>query len=77
TLRLKKKKQPRKNIMRKACGQIFMETDESPQDGSVTASVTDSDSVHVQTQTGQNSIPTLAQVSVAGPSTGRALQLQL
>ncbi|PNI60879.1 CREM isoform 19, partial [Pan troglodytes] len=31
-------------------------------DGSITASLTESKSAHVQTQTGQNSIPALAQL---------------
>nr|XP_021520847.1 cAMP-responsive element modulator isoform X10 [Aotus nancymaae] len=51
--------------------QMTMETVESQHDGSVTASLTKRKSVHMQTQTGQNSIPALAQVSVAGSGTGR------
>ncbi|XP_008998416.1 cAMP-responsive element modulator isoform X9 [Callithrix jacchus] len=51
--------------------QMTMETVESQHDGSVTASLTESKSAHMQTQTGQNSIPALAQVSVAGSGTGR------
>ncbi|XP_004476171.2 cAMP-responsive element modulator isoform X18 [Dasypus novemcinctus] len=51
--------------------QMTMETIEFQQDGSVTDSVAESKSAHMQTQTGQNSIPTLAQVSVAGSGTGR------
>nr|KAF6431015.1 cAMP responsive element modulator [Rousettus aegyptiacus] len=51
--------------------QMTMETIESQQDGSITDSVAESESAHMQTQTGQNSIPTLAQVSVAGSGTGR------
>ncbi|XP_035163071.1 cAMP-responsive element modulator isoform X3 [Callithrix jacchus] len=50
---------------------MTMETVESQHDGSVTASLTESKSAHMQTQTGQNSIPALAQVSVAGSGTGR------
>ncbi|MBZ3871060.1 cAMP-responsive element modulator [Sciurus carolinensis] len=51
--------------------QMTMETIESRQDGSITDSVAERESAHMQTQTGQNSIPTLAQVSVAGSGTGR------
>uniref|UniRef100_A0A2K6B6Q0 cAMP-responsive element modulator n=1 Tax=Macaca nemestrina TaxID=9545 RepID=A0A2K6B6Q0_MACNE len=50
---------------------MTMETVESQHDGSITASLTESKSAHMQTQTGQNSIPALAQVSVAGSGTGR------
>ncbi|GAB5573385.1 cAMP-responsive element modulator isoform X1 [Prionailurus iriomotensis] len=50
---------------------MTMETIESQQDGSVTDSVAERESADMQTQTGQNSIPTLAQVSVAGSGTGR------
>ncbi|XP_006888980.1 PREDICTED: cAMP-responsive element modulator isoform X2 [Elephantulus edwardii] len=50
---------------------MTMETIESQQDGSITDSVAESETAHMQTQTGQNSIPTLAQVSVAGSGTGR------
>uniref|UniRef100_A0A8C2RQ63 cAMP-responsive element modulator n=1 Tax=Capra hircus TaxID=9925 RepID=A0A8C2RQ63_CAPHI len=50
---------------------MTMETIDSQQDGSLPDSVAESESAHMQTQTGQNSIPTLAQVSVAGSSTGR------
>uniref|UniRef100_A0A2K5H8G2 cAMP-responsive element modulator n=2 Tax=Colobus angolensis palliatus TaxID=336983 RepID=A0A2K5H8G2_COLAP len=50
---------------------MTMETVESQHDGSITASLTESKSAHLQTQTGQNSIPALAQVSVAGSGTGR------
>ncbi|KAM8979560.1 cAMP-responsive element modulator isoform X15 [Antechinus flavipes] len=53
----------RKKYIKTSIRQMTMETVESQQDGSVTDSVTDSDSAHVQTQTGQNSIPTLAQVA--------------
>lgn len=41
---------------------MTMETVESQHDGSITASLTESKSAHMQTQTGQNSIPALAQV---------------
>ncbi|KAI2555517.1 CREM isoform 21 [Pan troglodytes] len=41
---------------------MTMETVESQHDGSITASLTESKSAHVQTQTGQNSIPALAQL---------------
>ncbi|XP_007504789.2 cAMP-responsive element modulator isoform X12 [Monodelphis domestica] len=53
----------RKKYIKTSIRQMTMETVESQQDGSVTDSVTDNDSAHVQTQTGQNSIPTLAQVA--------------
>lgn len=43
---------------------MTMETIESHQDGSVTDSVAESESAHMQTQTDQNSIPTLAQVNL-------------
>ncbi|XP_065729087.1 cAMP-responsive element modulator isoform X12 [Phocoena phocoena] len=49
---------------------MTMEID-SQQDGSIPDSVAESESAHMQMQTGQNSIPTLAQVSVAGSGTGR------
>uniref|UniRef100_A0A8C8WH72 cAMP-responsive element modulator n=1 Tax=Panthera leo TaxID=9689 RepID=A0A8C8WH72_PANLE len=42
---------------------MTMETIESQQDGSVTDSVAERESADMQTQTGQNSIPTLAQVA--------------
>uniref|UniRef100_A0A2K5VKH8 cAMP-responsive element modulator n=1 Tax=Macaca fascicularis TaxID=9541 RepID=A0A2K5VKH8_MACFA len=42
---------------------MTMETVESQHDGSITASLTESKSAHMQTQTGQNSIPALAQVA--------------
>ncbi|XP_036614690.1 cAMP-responsive element modulator isoform X10 [Trichosurus vulpecula] len=61
----------RKKYIKTSLRQMTMETVESQQDGGVTDSVTDSDSAHVQAQAGQNSIPTLAQVSVAGSGTGR------
>uniref|UniRef100_A0A2K5YJZ9 cAMP-responsive element modulator n=1 Tax=Mandrillus leucophaeus TaxID=9568 RepID=A0A2K5YJZ9_MANLE len=50
---------------------MTMETVESQHDGNITASLTESKSAHMQTQTGQNSIPALAQVSVVGSGTGR------
>uniref|UniRef100_A0A8C0JHE2 cAMP-responsive element modulator n=1 Tax=Canis lupus dingo TaxID=286419 RepID=A0A8C0JHE2_CANLU len=50
---------------------MTMDTMESQQDGSVTDSVAENESAHMQNQTGQNSIPTLTQVSVAGSGTGR------
>ncbi|XP_027697386.1 cAMP-responsive element modulator isoform X10 [Vombatus ursinus] len=53
----------RKKYTKTSRRQMTMETVESQQDGSIIDSVTDSDSTHVQTQTGQNSIPTLAQVA--------------
>nr|XP_031526907.1 cAMP-responsive element modulator isoform X9 [Vicugna pacos] len=48
-----------------------METLDCQQDGGVPGSVAESESAHLQAQTGPNSAPTLAQVSVAGPGTGR------
>uniref|UniRef100_A0A8C0CMR1 cAMP-responsive element modulator n=1 Tax=Balaenoptera musculus TaxID=9771 RepID=A0A8C0CMR1_BALMU len=42
---------------------MTMETIDSQQDGSIPDSVAESESAHMQTQTGQNSIPTLAQVA--------------
>eukprot|EP00069_Balaena_mysticetus_P020338 bmy_12851T0 len=41
---------------------MTMETIDSQQDGSIPDSVAESESAHMQTQTGQNSIPTLAQL---------------
>ncbi|XP_065777113.1 cAMP-responsive element modulator isoform X11 [Muntiacus reevesi] len=61
----------RKKYIKTNLRQMTMETIDSQQDGSLPDSVAESGSAHMQTQTGQNSIPTLAQVSVAGPSTGR------
>nr|XP_035939988.1 cAMP-responsive element modulator isoform X2 [Halichoerus grypus] len=61
----------RKKYIKTNLRQMTMETIESQQDGSVTDSVAESESAHMQTQTGQNSVPTLAQVSVAGSGTGR------
>ncbi|XP_030871008.1 cAMP-responsive element modulator isoform X9 [Gorilla gorilla gorilla] len=61
----------RKKYIKTNLRQMTMETVESQHDGSITASLTESKSAHVQTQTGQNSIPALAQVSVAGSGTGR------
>ncbi|XP_051007156.1 cAMP-responsive element modulator isoform X6 [Acomys russatus] len=59
----------RKKYMRTNVRQMTMETVESQQDGSVTHSVAEHSSVHMQS--GQISVPTLAQVSVAGSGTGR------
>ncbi|KAM4828698.1 cAMP-responsive element modulator isoform 1-T3 [Thomomys bottae] len=61
----------RKKYIKTNIRQMTMETVESPQDGSIINSVVERDSGHMQTQSGQNSIPTLAQVSVAGSGTGR------
>ncbi|XP_006158380.1 cAMP-responsive element modulator isoform X1 [Tupaia chinensis] len=61
----------RKERIKTDLRQMTMETVESQQHGSVTDSVTQSESARVQTQTGPNAIPTLAQVSVAGSGTGR------
>ncbi|XP_064447907.1 cAMP-responsive element modulator isoform X2 [Mirounga angustirostris] len=61
----------RKKYIKTNLRQMTMETIEYQQDGSVTDSVAKSESAHMQTQTGQNSVPTLAQVSVAGSGTGR------
>uniref|UniRef100_Q03060-19 Isoform 16 of cAMP-responsive element modulator n=1 Tax=Homo sapiens TaxID=9606 RepID=Q03060-19 len=52
----------RKKYIKTNPRQMTMETVESQHDGSITASLTESKSAHVQTQTGQNSIPALAQV---------------
>ncbi|XP_052585491.1 cAMP-responsive element modulator isoform X6 [Peromyscus californicus insignis] len=59
----------RKKYMRTNVRQMTMETVESQQDRSVTHSVAERSSAHMQT--GQISVPTLAQVSVAGSGTGR------
>ncbi|XP_077879499.1 cAMP-responsive element modulator isoform X1 [Ictidomys tridecemlineatus] len=61
----------RKKYIKTNVRQMTMETIESRQDGSITDSVAERESAHMHTQTGQNSIPTLAQVSVAGSGTGR------
>ncbi|XP_006736245.2 cAMP-responsive element modulator isoform X17 [Leptonychotes weddellii] len=53
----------RKKYIKTNLRQMTMETIESQQDGSVTDSVAESESAHTQTQTGQNSVPTLAQVA--------------
>ncbi|XP_073912489.1 cAMP-responsive element modulator isoform X13 [Castor canadensis] len=53
----------RKKYIKTNIRQMTMETVEPQQDGSVTDSVAESDSAHMQTQAGQNSIPTLAQVA--------------
>uniref|UniRef100_A0A2K5YJY6 cAMP responsive element modulator n=1 Tax=Mandrillus leucophaeus TaxID=9568 RepID=A0A2K5YJY6_MANLE len=49
---------------------MTMETVESQHDGNITASLTESKSAHMQTQTGQNSIPALAQVGNRQESLG-------
>ncbi|XP_007645321.1 cAMP-responsive element modulator isoform X12 [Cricetulus griseus] len=59
----------RKKYMRTNVRHMTMETVESQQDRSVTHSVAEHSSAHMQT--GQISVPTLAQVSVAGSGTGR------
>ncbi|XP_036776127.1 cAMP-responsive element modulator isoform X12 [Manis pentadactyla] len=56
----------RKKYIKSNLRQMTMETIESQQDGSVTESMAGSKSAHMQTQTGQNSIPTLAQVATLG-----------
>ncbi|XP_007471406.1 PREDICTED: cAMP-responsive element modulator isoform X3 [Lipotes vexillifer] len=61
----------RKKYIKTNLRQMTMETIDSQQDGSIPDSVAESESAHMQMQTGQNSIPTLAQVSVAGSGTGR------
>ncbi|XP_048223358.1 cAMP-responsive element modulator isoform X8 [Perognathus longimembris pacificus] len=53
----------RKKYIKTNIRQMAMETVESPQDGSIINSVVERDSGHMQTQSGQNSIPTLAQVA--------------
>ncbi|XP_045868081.1 cAMP-responsive element modulator isoform X12 [Meles meles] len=53
----------RKKYIKTNLRQMTMETIESQQDGSVTDSMAETESAHMQTQTGQNSIPTLAQVA--------------
>ncbi|XP_008000995.1 cAMP-responsive element modulator isoform X14 [Macaca nemestrina] len=53
----------RKKYIKTNLRQMTMETVESQHDGSITASLTESKSAHMQTQTGQNSIPALAQVA--------------
>ncbi|XP_058600309.1 cAMP-responsive element modulator isoform X18 [Neofelis nebulosa] len=53
----------RKKYIKTNLRQMTMETIESQQDGSVTDSVAERESADMQTQTGQNSIPTLAQVA--------------
>ncbi|XP_053115626.1 cAMP-responsive element modulator isoform X1 [Hemicordylus capensis] len=50
--------------------QMTMETGES-QDGNAADSVAESDSANIQSPSGQNQISTIAQVSVAGSTTGR------
>ncbi|XP_053428395.1 cAMP-responsive element modulator isoform X13 [Nycticebus coucang] len=53
----------RKKYIKTNLRQMTMETIESHRDGSVRGSVPESESARIQTQTGQNSIPTLAQVA--------------
>ncbi|KAM4812568.1 cAMP-responsive element modulator isoform X21 [Ictidomys tridecemlineatus] len=53
----------RKKYIKTNVRQMTMETIESRQDGSITDSVAERESAHMHTQTGQNSIPTLAQVA--------------
>ncbi|XP_049482949.1 cAMP-responsive element modulator isoform X12 [Panthera uncia] len=53
----------RKKYIKTNLRQMTMETIESQQDGSVTDSVAERESADMQTQTGQNSVPTLAQVA--------------
>ncbi|XP_042331353.1 cAMP-responsive element modulator isoform X3 [Sceloporus undulatus] len=50
---------------------MTMETGESQQDGSAADSVAESDSANIQSPPSQNQISTIAQVSVAGSTTGR------
>lgn len=61
----------RKKYIKTNLRQMTMETIESRPDGSLPDSVAESESAHMQTQAAQNSVPTLAQVSVAGSGTGR------
>ncbi|CAI5788992.1 cAMP-responsive element modulator isoform X2 [Podarcis lilfordi] len=51
--------------------QMTMETGESQQDGNAADSVAESDAATIQSPSGQNQISTIAQVSVAGSTTGR------
>ncbi|XP_012787461.2 cAMP-responsive element modulator isoform X12 [Sorex araneus] len=53
----------RKKYIKTNLRQMTMETIESRQDGSITDTVAESESAQMQTQTGQNSISTLAQVA--------------
>ncbi|XP_044280527.1 cAMP-responsive element modulator isoform X1 [Varanus komodoensis] len=50
---------------------MTMETGDSQQDASAADSVAESDSANIQSPPGQNQISTIAQVSVAGSTTGR------
>ncbi|XP_054847101.1 cAMP-responsive element modulator isoform X2 [Eublepharis macularius] len=50
---------------------MTMEAGESQQDGSTADSVAESDSANIQSLSGQSQISTIAQVSVAGSTTGR------
>ncbi|XP_060104109.1 cAMP-responsive element modulator isoform X3 [Heteronotia binoei] len=51
--------------------QMTMEAGESQQDGSAADSVAESDSANIQSLSGQSQISAIAQVSVAGSTTGR------
>ncbi|XP_013835754.1 cAMP-responsive element modulator isoform X19 [Sus scrofa] len=53
----------RKKYIKTNLRQMTMETIDSQQDGSIPDSVAESESAHMQMQTGQNSVPTLAQVA--------------
>ncbi|XP_058436589.1 cAMP-responsive element modulator isoform X16 [Marmota monax] len=53
----------RKKYIKTNVRQMTMETIESRQDGIITDFVAERESAHMHTQTGQNSIPTLAQVA--------------
>ncbi|XP_062954779.1 cAMP-responsive element modulator isoform X4 [Cynocephalus volans] len=53
----------RKKYIKTNLRQMTTEIIESQQDGSITHSVAESESAHMQTQAGQNLIPTLAQVA--------------
>ncbi|XP_066242789.1 cAMP-responsive element modulator isoform X9 [Saccopteryx leptura] len=61
----------RKKFIRTNLRQMTMEMVKSQQDGGVTDSVAERESARMEGQTGQNSVPTLAQVSVAGSGTRR------
>uniref|UniRef100_A0A8D2KB91 Uncharacterized protein n=1 Tax=Urocitellus parryii TaxID=9999 RepID=A0A8D2KB91_UROPR len=68
----------RKKYIKTNVRQMTMETTESRQDGSITDSVAERESAHMHTQTGQNSIPTLAQLpQVTCPLIRSELLLQL
>ncbi|KAM8804190.1 cAMP-responsive element modulator isoform 6-T6 [Rhynchonycteris naso] len=61
----------RKKYIRTNLRQMTMEMVKSQQDGDVTDSMAQRESARMEGQSGQNSVPTLAQVSVAGSGTGR------